>query len=66
MMNVEGLSRENVASHLQKYRLHRKKRDADGARAAAGGGGGGGGAAAAAPGGPEGDGARAKKGKARA
>jgi len=25
-MNVEGLSRENVASHLQKYRLHQKKK----------------------------------------
>lgn len=25
MMNVDGLSRENVASHLQKYRLYLKK-----------------------------------------
>ncbi|XP_072995671.1 transcription factor BOA-like [Typha latifolia] len=25
MMNVEGLTRENVASHLQKYRLYRKR-----------------------------------------
>jgi len=24
-MNVEGITRENVASHLQKYRLHQKK-----------------------------------------
>lgn len=34
LMNVEGLSRENVASHLQKYRLYLKRM---------GGGGGGGG-----------------------
>lgn len=26
MMNVEGMTRENVASHLQKYRLHLKQR----------------------------------------
>ncbi|KAI4376739.1 hypothetical protein MLD38_014466 [Melastoma candidum] len=26
LMNVEGLTRENVASHLQKFRLHIKKR----------------------------------------
>ncbi len=25
MMNVEGMTRENVASHLQKYRLNLKK-----------------------------------------
>ena len=25
MMNVEGLTRENVASHLQKYRLYLKR-----------------------------------------
>lgn len=25
MMNVEGMTRENVASHLQKYRLHLKR-----------------------------------------
>lgn len=24
MMNVDGMTRENVASHLQKYRLHLK------------------------------------------
>ena len=24
LMNVEGMTRENVASHLQKYRLHLK------------------------------------------
>lgn len=54
MMNVEGLSRENVASHLQKYRLHRKKRDAE-ARAAAGGDGAG-----------SDGGGRSKRGKARA
>ena len=24
-MNVEGMTRENVASHLQKYRLHLKR-----------------------------------------
>eukprot|EP00775_Hariotina_reticulata_P005968 gene5968-6207_t len=36
-MNVEGLTRENVASHLQKYRLSLKKTttDADGKQAAA-------------------------------
>mmetsp|Transcript_1973 Transcript_1973/g.5808 ORF Transcript_1973/g.5808 Transcript_1973/m.5808 type:complete len:86 (+) Transcript_1973:1276-1533(+) len=27
-MNVEGLTRENVASHLQKYRLHLKRNTA--------------------------------------
>lgn len=25
MMNVEGMTRENVASHLQKYRLYLKR-----------------------------------------
>ena len=25
LMNVEGLTRENVASHLQKFRLHLKR-----------------------------------------
>ena len=25
MMNVEGMTRENVASHLQKYRLHLRR-----------------------------------------
>lgn len=25
MMNVDGMTRENVASHLQKYRLHLKR-----------------------------------------
>lgn len=25
LMNVEGMTRENVASHLQKYRLHLKR-----------------------------------------
>ncbi len=25
LMNVEGMSRENVASHLQKYRMYLKK-----------------------------------------
>ncbi|XP_062191243.1 two-component response regulator ORR25-like [Phragmites australis] len=29
MMNVDGLSRENVASHLQKYRLYLKKLSVD-------------------------------------
>lgn len=24
-MNIDGLTRENVASHLQKYRMQRKK-----------------------------------------
>ncbi|XP_019706410.1 transcription factor PCL1 isoform X2 [Elaeis guineensis] len=27
LMNVEGLTRENVASHLQKYRLYRKRKE---------------------------------------
>ena len=32
MMNVDGMTRENVASHLQKYRLHLKRQNgADGA-----------------------------------
>lgn len=37
LMNVEGLTRENVASHLQKYRLYLKRQQGGG-----GGGGGGG------------------------
>jgi hypothetical protein len=37
MMNVEGLTRENVASHLQKYRLSLKKGgEPDGAKPAGG------------------------------
>ena len=33
MMNVEGLTRENVASHLQKFRLYtRRLNDAAGGR----------------------------------
>ena len=33
MMNVEGLTRENVASHLQKFRLYtRRLKDAAGGR----------------------------------
>ena len=27
MMNVEGLTRENIASHLQKYRIQLKKQE---------------------------------------
>ena len=52
LMSVDGLTRENVASHLQKYRLYLKRMQGLGN----GGGGGGGrhtygsGAAAAAPG----------------
>ncbi|XP_075633142.1 transcription factor PCL1-like [Castanea sativa] len=38
LMNVEGLTRENVASHLQKYRLYLKRQ-----QGGSGGGGGGGG-----------------------
>jgi hypothetical protein len=30
-MNVEGLTRENVASHLQKYRLYLKRLSTQGA-----------------------------------
>ena len=47
MMNVEGLSRENVASHLQKFRLAQKKEGrgkkegGGGGKAAEGGAGGG-------------------------
>ncbi|QDZ19401.1 HTH myb-type domain-containing protein [Chloropicon primus] len=35
-MNVKGITRENVASHLQKYRAQLKKRSAEAAAAAAG------------------------------
>ncbi|XP_010271925.1 PREDICTED: transcription factor PCL1-like [Nelumbo nucifera] len=41
LMSVDGLTRENVASHLQKYRLYLKRM-----QGLSGGGGGGGGAAA--------------------
>lgn len=44
MMSVDGLTRENVASHLQKYRLYLKRVQG----LSSGGGGGGGGLAAAA------------------
>lgn len=30
MMNVEGLTRENIASHLQKYRIQLKKQENQG------------------------------------
>lgn len=30
IMNVDGLTRENVASHLQKYRLQLKRQGSDG------------------------------------
>jgi hypothetical protein len=33
-MNVEGLTRENVASHLQKYRLYLKRLSTQGAACA--------------------------------
>ncbi|XP_050381689.1 transcription factor MYBC1 [Argentina anserina] len=46
LMSVDGLTRENVASHLQKYRLYLKRMQ--GLSAGTGGGGGGGGAADAA------------------
>lgn len=42
LMSVDGLTRENVASHLQKYRLYLKRMQ--GLSAGGGGGGGGGGA----------------------
>ncbi|XP_024182172.1 transcription factor MYBC1 [Rosa chinensis] len=43
LMSVDGLTRENVASHLQKYRLYLKRMQ--GLSAGTGGGGGGGGSA---------------------
>ncbi|XP_057971230.1 transcription factor MYBC1 [Malania oleifera] len=46
LMSVDGLTRENVASHLQKYRLYLKRMQ--GLSVGGGGGGGGGGLAAAA------------------
>ncbi|KAK4281985.1 hypothetical protein QN277_013419 [Acacia crassicarpa] len=45
LMSVDGLTRENVASHLQKYRLYLKRMQ--GLSAGGGGGGGGGGPLAA-------------------
>ena len=39
-MNVEGLSRENVASHLQKYRISQKKQQQQGGGGGGNGGGG--------------------------
>lgn len=44
LMSVDGLTRENVASHLQKYRLYLKRMQ--GLSAGTGGGGGGGGGSA--------------------
>ena len=41
LMNVEGLTRENVASHLQKYRLYLKRQQGGGGSGGGGGGGGG-------------------------
>lgn len=42
LMSVDGLTRENVASHLQKYRLYLKRMQGLSAGGGAGGGGGGG------------------------
>ncbi|KAK9266521.1 hypothetical protein L1049_008387 [Liquidambar formosana] len=47
LMSVDGLTRENVASHLQKYRLYLKRMQ--GISGGGGGGGGGGGLASADP-----------------
>ncbi|KAG6641114.1 hypothetical protein CIPAW_09G050400 [Carya illinoinensis] len=43
LMSVDGLTRENVASHLQKYRLYLKRMQGLGGSGGAGGGGGAGG-----------------------
>ncbi|KAJ7972073.1 Transcription factor like [Quillaja saponaria] len=49
LMSVDGLTRENVASHLQKYRLYLKRMQGlSGGNGGGGGGGGGGGLAASA------------------
>ncbi|XP_061372372.1 transcription factor MYBC1-like [Gastrolobium bilobum] len=49
LMSVDGLTRENVASHLQKYRLYLKRMQGISSAGAGGAGGGGGGAAVADP-----------------
>ncbi|KAH0972845.1 hypothetical protein GBA52_025001 [Prunus armeniaca] len=48
LMSVDGLTRENVASHLQKYRLYLKRMQGLSGGGSGGGGGGGGGLAASA------------------